>query len=77
MKTNADKGRKEIEFKEGDLVLVKLQSYRQLNEVFRLNNKICKKFIGSYIIKEKVSRVVAYKLHLLEGSRIHNCFSYQ
>lgn len=73
MKHNADKHRKEVEFSVGDMILAKLQPYRQLTAAFRLHNKLYQSFFGLFKIKEKISSV-AYKLELPIGSRIHDCF---
>lgn len=53
MKKLADRNRKEIEFEEGNLVLVKLQPYRQLSIATRLHNKLSFKFFGPFKIKKK------------------------
>ncbi|OMO55704.1 reverse transcriptase [Corchorus capsularis] len=73
MKIQADRKRVEKQFTEGDLVLVKLQPYRQQSVVSRTSQKLSKKYFGPYKILQKIGPV-AYKLELPEGSRVHPVF---
>jgi len=73
MKAYADKNRRHLEFEEGDLVLVKLQPYRQHSIALRKNQKLGMKYFGPFRISTKLS-VVAYKLDLPSEARIHNVF---
>ena len=70
MKHQADKGRSEREFQIGDWVFVKLQPYVQMSVANRTNQKLSFKYFGPYLITDKIG-VVAYKLQLPAGSRIH------
>jgi len=73
MKNYADKKRRELEFEVGDLVLVKLQPYRQNSIALRKNQKLSMKYFGPFNIKKKISSV-AYQLELPETAKIHNVF---
>lgn len=73
MKNSADKHRKDVEFDEGQWVLVKLAPYRQLSVANILNNNLSQRYFGPYQIKKKIS-VVAYKTALPQGSLIHDVF---
>jgi hypothetical protein len=63
----------DIQFEKGDLVLVKLQPYRQVIVAARLNHKISRRFFGTFPVIEHIG-VVAYKLALPPRSRIHPTF---
>lgn len=73
MKMVVDKKRLPASFSEGDMVLVRLQPYRQTIVANRLHNKLCQKYYGPYQISRKISEA-AYTLTLLAGSKIHPTF---
>ncbi|XP_062102916.1 uncharacterized protein LOC133813900 [Humulus lupulus] len=70
MQQQANKKRHDIQFQIGDLVLVKLQPYRQLTVAHRLNIKLCRRFFGPFEILARVGPV-AYTLKLPQETRIH------
>jgi transposase InsO family protein len=70
MKAQADKGRTEREFKEGDMVYLKLQPYVQSSVARRANHKLSFKFFGPYMVLQRVGKV-AYKLQLPSTSTVH------
>lgn len=57
----------------GDLVLVKLQPYRQQSLAQRFSFKLSQRFYGPYKVIKKISGI-AYTLELPVGSRIHPTF---
>ncbi|KAJ0836439.1 putative nucleotidyltransferase, Ribonuclease H [Helianthus annuus] len=73
MKVNADRNRRELEFKEGDFVFVKLQPYRQTSVATRLSVKLSPRFFGPYKVLARVGSV-AYRVELPPGSLIHDVF---
>ena len=73
MKQNADKHRREKEFKVGDWVYLRLQPYRQNSVAFRKNLKLSPRYYGPFHIIEQVG-AMSYKLKLPEGSKIHPLF---
>ncbi|KAH9801520.1 Integrase catalytic domain-containing protein [Citrus sinensis] len=63
MKQSANKGRRDVEFKEGDM-----------SSVFKgTHQKLANRYFGPYKILHKVG-TVAYKLQLPEGAKIHHVF---
>jgi hypothetical protein len=72
-KNNADKHRREASFKVGDLVLVKLQPYRQHSTALRKNQKLSMRYFGPFTIIAKIGPV-AYKLELPATAKIHPVF---
>ncbi|GJX16126.1 transposon ty3-G gag-pol polyprotein [Tanacetum coccineum] len=73
MKSKADSKRREVEFSVGDMVYLKLQSYRQSTVAVRLSVKVGPKFFGPYKIIERAGPV-AYRLELPPGALINNVF---
>lgn len=73
MKFQADKMRTDLAFEMGDLVLVKLQPYRQINVKHRGNNKLSLKYFGPFPIIARMG-AVAYKVQLPPTAKIHPVF---
>ena len=73
MKHVADRHRKEVVFKEGDMVCLKLQPHRQSSVFKRAQQKLASKYFGPYKIIQRIG-AMAYKIQLLEGARIHPMF---
>ncbi|KAJ7968029.1 Retrotransposon protein, putative, Ty3-gypsy subclass [Quillaja saponaria] len=69
MKKWADKGRRQLEFQVGDLVLVKLTK-EQLKGLRRQDHKLIRKYEGPLPIVSKVGKV-AYKIDLPPWMKIH------
>ncbi|XP_033513828.1 uncharacterized protein [Nicotiana tomentosiformis] len=73
MKYYADKKRTGREFQAGDMVYLKLQSYRQTSIALRKNLKLSSKYYGPYQILARIGQV-AYKLKLPPDSKVHPVF---
>jgi hypothetical protein len=73
MKKYADKKRRPLEFQLGDMVLVKLQPYRQHSVALHRNQKLSRRYFGPFAVIEKIGSV-AYKLLLPPHARIHPVF---
>lgn len=73
MKRQADKGRSEREFTEGDLVFLKLQPYVQSSISRRSNQKLSFKFFGPFRVLARVG-AAAYRLELPAYSHVHPVF---
>ncbi|GAU47333.1 hypothetical protein TSUD_101210 [Trifolium subterraneum] len=73
MKKQADKHRSDITLNVGDLVLVKLQPYRQHSVALRKNKKLGLRYFGPFEIIARVGDV-AYKLQLPKNAKIHPVF---
>lgn len=73
MKALADGSRKDESFNVGDMVLVKLQKYRQVSLAKRRSNKLERQYFGPYKIAERISEV-AHRLESPAGAKIHNVF---
>ncbi|CAJ2644751.1 unnamed protein product [Trifolium pratense] len=73
MKKQADKHRSDLVLKVGDMVLVKLQPYRQQSLALRKNQKLGMRYFGPFEIIARVGEV-AYKLQLPAYAKIHPVF---
>lgn len=73
MKKYADTKRQQVEFNIGDMVLVKLQPYRQHSVALRQNQKLGMRYFGPFPILERIG-TVAYKLQLPPTAKIHHVF---
>nr|KYP63732.1 Transposon Ty3-G Gag-Pol polyprotein [Cajanus cajan] len=73
MKKFADKKRIPLEFDIGELVLVKLQPYRQHSVALRKHQKLGLRYFGPFPIIKKIGSV-AYKLLLPASAKIHSVF---
>ena len=62
--------RRDVCFKKGDKVYLKLQPYRQKSLAMRPNEKLSPRFYGPFEIEDKVG-LVAYRLQLPPTARIH------
>ncbi|KAL6127778.1 hypothetical protein ACLB2K_071141 [Fragaria x ananassa] len=72
MKKWADKKRRHVEFKEGDLILVKLlpQQFKTLRKVHK---GLVRKYEGLFEVFKRIGKV-SYKHHLLPKLKIHLVF---
>nr|KYP31248.1 hypothetical protein KK1_048601 [Cajanus cajan] len=73
MKQLADKKRSDRSYEIGDFVYVKLHPYKHISVAFRPNAKLAPKYVGPFLIEDKIG-AVAYKLKLPLGSKIHDAF---
>jgi len=70
MATQANKCRRDFTFQVGDMVLLRLQAYRQSTVHRRSSQKLFKRFFGPFKVIQIVGKV-AYELDLPVSSRIH------
>ena len=69
----ADRNRRELKFKVGDEVYLKLRPYRQRSLARKKCEKLAPKYYGPYKITEEIG-AVAYRLMLPPEASIHNVF---
>ena len=73
MKKMVDQKRRELKFKVGDEVYLKLRPYRQRSLTRKRYEKLAPKYYGPYRIKEEIGEV-AYRLELPPEATIHDVF---
>jgi hypothetical protein len=73
MKQQADQGRSECQFVEGDQVFLRLQPYKQTSLKAEHCQKLTPKFYGPYIILKRVGQV-SYQLSFSIHSKLHTIF---
>ena len=73
MKATADKHRRDVHFQVGDMVLVKLQPYRQSSVQGRATQKLSARYYGPYKVAAKLGQVT-YRLELPMNSKVHPVF---
>ena len=73
MKQQADQGRSERQFAEGDQVFLRLQPYKKTSLKDEHCQKLAPKLYGPYIVLKCVGQV-AYQLALPSQSKLHPVF---
>jgi hypothetical protein len=73
MKQQADQGRYECQFVEGDQVFLRLQPYKKTSLKAEHYQKLAPKFYGPYTVLKRVGQV-AYQLALPNNSKLHLAF---
>ncbi|VFQ75092.1 unnamed protein product [Cuscuta campestris] len=71
MRAQANRHRRDVTFQPGDLVLLKLQPYRQHSVARPGSQKLSRRYYGPFQVIERIG-AVAYRLRLPEGCRIHD-----
>lgn len=70
MQDQANKKRRECTFQPGDLVLLRLQPYRQQTVHQRASPKLAKSYYGPFLVVRRIKEV-SYELQLPQTFRIH------
>lgn len=73
MKLFYDARHRDVQYKEGDKVLLKLQPYRQKSLTARRHQKLLPKYSGPYTVLQRIGPV-AYKLDLPSDTQVHPVF---
>lgn len=70
MEVQSNKKRRDFTFNTGDLVLLRLQPYRQTTVHRHTSQKLSQRFFGPFKVQERIGSV-AYRLDLPLDSKIH------
>lgn len=73
MKKYADLERMDVDFQAGDLVFLKIRSYKQMSLRRKRNEKLSPKYFGPYKVLENIGNV-AYRLVLPSSASIFPVF---
>ncbi|KAG8645294.1 hypothetical protein MANES_10G052201v8 [Manihot esculenta] len=73
MKLHYDRSHRPLEFNVGDVVLLRLQPYRQSSIASRKNQKLAAKYYGPFEVLERIGSM-AYRLKLPPDSKLHPVF---
>nr|XP_029147033.1 uncharacterized protein LOC112735440 isoform X1 [Arachis hypogaea] len=73
MKQAADRHRRDVEFKSGEWVYLKMQPYRMQTLARRVNEKLSPRYYGLFEMVERIG-AVAYRLAMPQGCRLHPVF---
>ena len=73
MKAVADTHKRDVQFKEGDLIYLKIRPYKQRSLANRNNEKLAPRYYGPYDVLGKIG-AMAYKLKLPPYATIHPIF---
>ncbi|XP_057744668.1 uncharacterized protein LOC130962477 [Arachis stenosperma] len=73
MKQAADRHRRDVEFKPGEWVYLKMQPYRMQTLARRVNEKLSPRYYGLFEMVERIG-AVAYMLAMPQGCRLHSVF---
>ena len=73
MRKYADGKRRDVQFQVGDLVLVKLQPYRQNLVAERVSQKLGARYFSPFSVLKLIGQV-AYQIELSAHARIHDVF---
>jgi hypothetical protein len=73
LKKYADKKRRFLQFQIGDMVLVKLQFYRQHSLTLHRNQKLSFRYFGPFPVIERIGSM-AYKFLLPTSAKLHPVF---
>ena len=74
MKKIANGHRRDLQLNVGDLVLVKLQPYRQISRANQASNKLSARYFSPFKVIKQIGQV-AYQLELPSIARIHGVFN--
>jgi len=73
MRGQANKKRRDVEFRVRDIVYLKLQPYQMKSLTTQINQKLSLRYYGPFEVLARMGKV-AYKLQLSQESKIHLVF---